>query len=130
MIEVYNFLRKCETYFLATVEEDQPRVRPFGTVDIFEEHLYIETGKIKKVSKQMAINPKVEICAYDGERWIRIEAVVEEDERIEAKQHMLDTYPSLKGMYKVDDDNMQVLYLKDATATIYSIMGEKKVICF
>ncbi len=78
----------------------------------------------------MAVNPKVEICAYDGERWIRIQAVVEEDDRIEAKEHMLETYPSLKGMYKADDDNMQVLYLKDAVATIYSLTGETKVICF
>lgn len=130
MLEVYDFLKKCETYFLATVEGDQPRVRPFGTVDIFEGNLYIETGKIKNVSKQMAANPKVEICAYDGEKWIRIKAVVEEDDRVEARIHMLDTYPSLKGMYKADDNNMQVLYLKDATATIYSMLGEPKVICF
>ena len=78
----------------------------------------------------MSVNPKVEICAYDGEKWIRIQAVVEEDDRVEARQHMLDTYPSLKGMYKADDNNMQVLYVKDATATIYSMVGEPKVICF
>ncbi len=130
MQEVYDFLRKCGTYYLATVEEDQPRVRPFGTVDIFEGHLYIETGKIKKVSKQMAANPKVEICAYDGEKWIRIQAVVAEDDRVEARQHMLEAYPALKGMYKVDDGNMQVLYLNNATATIYTMGGEPKVISF
>ena len=130
MKTVYDFLKKCETYYIATVEDDQPRVRPFGTIDIFEDKLYIQTGKVKNVSKQMAENPKVEICAFDGSSWIRIEAVVVNDDRIEAKQHMLDNYPSLRQMYKADDDNTQVLYLKDATATFYSFGKEPKVVKF
>ena len=130
MKTVYDFLKKCETYYLATVEGDQPRVRPFGTVDIFEDKLYIQTGKVKNVSKQMAINPKIEICAFNGSSWIRIEATVVNDDRIEAKQHMLDNYPSLQQMYKADDDNTQVLYLKDATATFYSFGKEPKVVKF
>lgn len=130
MKTVYDFLKKCETYYLATVENDQPRVRPFGTIDIFEDKLYIQTGKVKNVSKQMAQNPKVEICAFDGSSWIRIEATVVNDDRIEAKQHMLDNYPSLRQMYKADDDNTQVLYLKDATATFYSFGKEPKVVKF
>ena len=130
MKTVYDFLKKCETYYLATVENDQPRVRPFGTVDIFEDKIYIQTGKVKNVSKQMAKNPKVEICAFDGSSWIRIEATVVNDDRIEAKQHMLDNYPSLRQMYKADDDNTQVLYLKDATATFYSFGKDPKVVKF
>lgn len=130
MQEVYDFLKKCETYYLATVEGDQPRVRPFGTVDLFEGKLYIQTGKVKNVSKQMAANPKVEICAFDGQKWIRIQAAAVEDDRNEARQHMLDAYPSLQGMYKADDGNTQVLYLKDATATISSFTDKPKVITF
>ena len=130
MKTVYDFLKKCQTYYLATVENDQPRVRPFGTIDLFEDKLYIQTGKVKNVSKQMAKNPKVEICAFDGNTWIRIEATVVNDDRIEAKQHMLDNYPSLQKMYKADDNNTQVLYLKDATATFYSFTQEPKVVKF
>ena len=130
MQSVYDFLKKCQTYYLATVENDQPRVRPFGTIDLFEDKLYIQTGKVKNVSKQIAKNPKVEICAFDGNTWIRIEAVAVNDDRIEAKQHMLDNYPSLQKMYKADDNNTQVLYLKDATATFYSFTQEPKVVKF
>lgn len=130
MNEVYEFLKKCETYYLATVENDQPRVRPFGTVDIFENKLYIQTGKVKNVSKQMKANPKVEICGMTDGKWIRVEAVAVEDDREEARQHMLDAYPSLQHMYKADDGNCQVLYLKDATATIYSFNDAPEVIRF
>lgn len=130
MKTVYDFLKKCQTYYLATVENDQPRVRPFGTIDLFENKLYIQTGKIKNVSKQMAQNPKIEICAFDGNTWIRIEATAINDDRIEAKQHMLDNYPTLQKMYKADDDNTQVLYLKDVTATFYSFTQEPKTVKF
>lgn len=131
MKEVYEFLKKCDTYYLATVEGDQPRVRPFGTVNIFEDKLYIQTGKIKPVSKQMKENPKIEISAFDGTSWIRVQAIAVEDDRLEAKQSMLDAYPSLQSMYKADDGNTQVLYLKDAVATIMSFSGqEPKVITF
>lgn len=130
MQEVYDFLKKCGTYYIATVEGDQPRVRPFGTVDIFEGKLYIQTGKVKNVSKQIGANPKIEICAFDGTHWIRVQAIAVEDDRIEAKQHMLDTHPELQGMYKADDGNTQVLYLKDATSTISSFTDEPRVIKF
>ncbi len=130
MQEVYDFLKKCDTYYIATVEGDQPRVRPFGTVDIFEGKLYIQTGKVKNVSRQIKANPKIEICAFDGATWIRVQATAVEDDRIEAKQHMLDAYPSLQGRYKADDDNTQVLYLKDATATLSSFTEKPKVITF
>ena len=130
MQEVYEFLKKCGTYYLATVDGDQPRVRPFGTYLIFEDKLYIQTGKVKDVSKQMIANPKIEICAFSGDAWIRIEAKAIEDDRIEPKQAMLDAYPQLQAMYKADDDNTQVLYLKDATATFASFGGEPKVVKF
>lgn len=130
MEEVYEFLKKCQTYFLATMDGDQPRVRPFGTVDIFENKLYIQTGKVKNVSKQIKANPKIEICGMADGKWIRVEAVAVEDDRVEARQHMLDAYPSLQNMYKADDGNTQVLYLKNATATISSFTDVPKVIEF
>jgi len=130
MREVYDFLKKCDTYYLATVEGDQPRVRPFGTVDIFENRLYIQTGRAKKVSKQMAENPKIEICGFMDGKWVRVAATAVEDDRVEARQHMLDAYPSLQGMYKADDGNTQVLYLKDAAATFYSFTEAPREVRF
>jgi uncharacterized pyridoxamine 5'-phosphate oxidase family protein len=130
MDEVYEFLKKVKTYYIATVDGDQPRVRAFGTIDLFEGKLYIQTGKVKEVSKQIAHNPKIEICAFDGERWLRVAATLVEDPRVEAQQHLLDSYPELSGMYKADDGNNQVLYLKDATATFATFSGEPKVITF
>ncbi len=130
MEEVYEFLKKCGTYYVATADGDQPRVRPFGTVLIFEKKLYIQTGKVKNVSKQMKKNPKVEICAVDNGKWVRVAAVAVEDDRTEARQKMLDAYPQLKNMYSADDGNCQVLYLKDATATFYSFGGEPRAVKF
>jgi len=130
MQEVYDFLKKCGTYYLATVEGDQPRVRPFGTVDIFEGRLYIQTGKVKAVSRQMQANPKVEICAFDKGEWLRIEATVVRDDRLEPQAHLLDAYSHLKDRYKAGDGNNEVLYLKDATATFYKFGGEPRVVRF
>lgn len=130
MQEVYEFLKACGTYYLATVEGDQPRVRPFGTIDIFEDKLYIQTGKVKDVSKEMQANPKVEICAFDGQKWIRVAGEVVRDDRVEPKKHMLDSYPNLQALYRANDDNTEVLYLKNATATISSFTEEPKVIKF
>jgi uncharacterized pyridoxamine 5'-phosphate oxidase family protein len=135
MNEVYDYLKKCKTFYLATTEGDQPRVRAFGAVNIFEDKLYLITQKFKGVSKQIGKNPKIEICAVDGEvhsggTWLRLQAVLVNDDRIEAKQSMLDAIPVLKNIYTVDDDITQVLYFKDATATISSFAGELKVIKF
>ena len=131
MQEVHDFLKACKTYYLATVEGDQPHVRPFGTIHIFDGKLYIQTGKVKDASKQMAANPKIEICAWNGTgEWIRVQAMAVNDDRLEAKVSMLEAYPMLKDRYSVDDDNMQVLYLKDATATIASFTAPPKVITF
>jgi uncharacterized pyridoxamine 5'-phosphate oxidase family protein len=130
MEEVYEFLKKCGTYYIATIDGDQPRVRPFGTVLIFENKLYIQTAKAKNVSKQIKENPKIEICSMSGDKWIRVEAVAVEDDRTEIRQKMLDAYPQLKSIYSADDGNNQVLYLKNATATFYSFGGEPRVIRF
>ena len=130
MQEVYKFLKDAGTYYLGTVDGDQPRVRPFGTAHIFDGKLYIQTGKVKDVSKQMVKNPKIEICAMKGSEWIRIQADAITDDRIEAKESMLEAYPNLKNMYKADDNNTHVLYLKNAVATISSFGGEPKVIKF
>ena len=128
-----NFKKKtknCGTYYLATVEGDQPRVRPFGTIDLFEEKLYIQTGKSKEVSKQIVQNPKVEICAFVDGKWLRIACSLIRDDRIEAKEHMLDAYPNLKGMYSATDDNTEVLYMKDVTATFSSFTEPPKTVRF
>ena len=130
MQEVFEFLKKCNTYYLATVEGDQPRVRPFGTIDIFEDKLYIQTGKAKDVSKQIAANPKVELCAFGEGTWVRVAGTLVRDDRVEAKQHMLDNYPSLQQMYSATDDNTEVLYFKDATATFSSFTAAPKVVTF
>ncbi|MDR2388668.1 MAG: pyridoxamine 5'-phosphate oxidase family protein [Tannerellaceae bacterium] len=132
MQEVYDFLKKCGHYFIATADGDQPRVRPFGTAAIFEGKLYIQTGKKKNVSRQMRANPKIEICALDlpAGKWLRIAATVVTDDRREAKQHMLDQHPELKSTYSADDDNTHVLYLKEVTATFSSFTGEPKEVKF
>jgi uncharacterized pyridoxamine 5'-phosphate oxidase family protein len=130
MQEVYDFLKKCGTYFLATMDGDQPRVRPFGTAGIFENRLYIQTGKVKNVSRQMKENPKIELCGMSDGDWVRVEAVAVEDDREEARQHMLEEYPELRRMYSADDGNCQVFYLKDATATFCSFNAAPKVIHF
>jgi len=130
MQEVYEFLKKCDTYFLATMDGDQPRVRPFGTVDIFENKLYFQTGKVKNVSKQIKLNSKIEICGLLDGKWIRIEATAIEDDDIEAQKHMLDSYPMLQKMYAAGDGNNQVFYIKDATATISSYTDAPQVIKF
>ena len=128
MDEVLDFLKKCWVYYLATVEWDQPRVRPFGTINVFENKLYIQTWKSKNVSKQIQANPKVEISGTLEWRWIRVSWELVRDDRIEAKKAMLDNYPELRGMYDENDDNTEVLYFKNAVATIYSFTEAPKVI--
>ena len=133
MKEVCDFLKKAGTYYLATCDGDQPRVRPFGTAHIFEDKLYIHTDYNKDVSKQMAANPKIEISAFDGEVWVRICAVAVNDTNIEAAKSMLAAYPALEEAlgFKAGDGRSQVLYLKDATASFYSFASpEVKTVTF
>lgn len=130
MERIVKFLKDAEVYYLATVEGDQPRVRPFGTAHIFEGRLYIQTGKVKDVSKQLMANPKAEICAFRDGEWVRIAGELIEDDRIEARQSMLDAYPSLQKMYAADDGNTQVFYFKNAMATISAFTHEPEVIQF
>ena len=130
MHEVYEFLKAAGTYYLATTDGDQPRVRPFGTIDLFEDRLYIQTGKVKDVANQLKQNPKIEISAmYEG-RWIRLEAEAILDENIDAQVHMLDNYPSLKSMFTPGDGNTEVYFLQNVTAAICSFTAEPEVYQF
>ena len=128
--KVTRFLKDAGTYYLATVEGDQPRVRPFGTAHIFEGKLYIQTGKKKEVSKQLKANPKAEICAFKGGKWIRVAGELIEDDRIEARISMLDAYPSLKKMYAADDGYTTVFFFQNAEAVITSYSQEPEVMHF
>ena len=130
MKRVVDFLKEAGTYYLATVDGDQPRVRPFGTAHVFEGKLYIQTGKVKDVSKQIHANPKVELCAFKNGEWLRIAGELVEDDHREARQSMLDAYPSLQQMYSVDDGNTEVFYLKNATATFSSFTKAPETVTF
>ena len=130
MEEVYDFLKECGVFFLATEDGEQPRVRPFGAINVYEGKLYIQTGKVKNVSKQMQDNPNVELCGYVDGKWIRVEGTVVRDERIEAKESMLDANPELKSMYSADDDNTEVLYFANGKATFSSFTEPSRVIEF
>ena len=128
--KVYQFLEEAHTYYLATVEGDQPRVRPFGTALLYDGRLYIQTGKVKNVSKQLAANPKAEICAFTGGTWLRVAGELINDDSRDVKVAMLEKAPSLKAMYSADDDNTQVLYFRNATATFSSFGGAPETFTF
>ena len=130
MERVCKFLKDAGTYYLATVEGDQPRVRPFGTAHIFEGRLYIQTGKVKPVSRQLAANPKAEICAFHNGTWLRVAGELVEDDRVEARKSMLDAYPNLRKMYDENDGNTQVLYFKNAVATFSSFTAAPETVSF
>ena len=130
MEKICNFLKEAGVYYLATMDGDQPRVRPFGTAHIFEGKLYIQTGKVKPVSKQIGANPKVEISAFKDGVWIRVAGELVEDDRVEAKKSMLDAYSNLRAMYDENDDNTQVLYFKSGVATFSSFAAPAEVIEF
>ena len=128
--KVYDFLNEAETYYLATVDGDQPRVRPSGTVLLSDGKIYIQTGKVKDVSKQLAANPKAEICAFKNGEWIRVSGELINDDSHDVKVAMLEKMPQLKAMYSADDDNMQVLYFKNATATFSSFTAAPETVKF
>ena len=128
MERIAKFLKEAGTYYLATLDGDQPRVRPFGTVNIFEGKLYIQTGKVKDVSKQIHKNPKVGISAFKDGQWIRLAGELEEDDRREARASMLDAYPDLRRMYSEDDGNTEVFYFKNATAAFCSFTAEPEIV--
>ena len=130
MERVCNFLKEAGVYYLATVEGDQPRVRPFGTAHIFEGKLYIQTGKVKPTSRQLAANPKAEISAFHNGTWIRICGELVEDDRVEARKSMLGAYPNLRGMYDENDGNTQVLYFRNATASFCSFTAAPEIVTF
>lgn len=130
MQEVVDFFKKAGVYYLATIDGDQPRVRPFGTSEIFEDKLYIQTGKIKDVSKQIQANNKVELCAFADGKWLRVSGKLIRDDRYEPKAYMLEQNPSLKAMYSAEDDNTEVLYFTEATATFSSFTEPPRTISF
>ena len=130
MEKVYDFLKSAGTYFLATSEGDQPRVRPFGTIHLFDGRLYLQTGKVKSVSGQLAANPKAELCAFKDGTWLRIACELVEDDRTEAKKSMLDAYPTLRAMYDENDGNTQVFYLKNAVAVFSSFTAPSETVSF
>ena len=130
MKRIYDFLKKAVVYYLATVEGDQPRVRPFGTVNEFEGKLYLQTGKIKPTSHQLAANSKAEICAFTDGAWLRVACELVEDDRYEAKKSMLDAYPNLRAMYDENDGNTQVFFMKNATATFSAFGKNPEVVTF
>jgi uncharacterized pyridoxamine 5'-phosphate oxidase family protein len=130
MQEVHDFLKKCGIYYLATVDGNQPHVRPFGTINLFEGRLYCLTDRTKEVAKQILKNPKVEISGFDGENWLRLTTKLVEDPRLAPKVSMLKAYPELKQMYTAEGENTMALYMTDATAIINGIDGTVKTIQF
>jgi len=128
--KVYQFLDEAQTYYLATVEGDQPRVRPFGTALLYNGRLYIQTGKVKPVSKQIAANPKVEVCAFKDGKWLRVSGELVNDDDRAVKVAMLEKMPTLKAMYDPDDGNTQVLYFKNATAVFSSFTEAPETVTF
>ena len=130
MNEVYEFLKKCGTYYLATCEGDQPRVRPFGTIDIFDGKLTIQTGRSKDVSKQIHDNANIEICAFDGSTWLRVEAKACALEDVAAAEHMLNAYPSLRAMYAPGDGNTEIFALTEGTANFSSFTEPPRTVKF
>ena len=130
MERVLEFLKENPIYMLATMDGDQPRVRPFGTVDIFEDKLYIQTGLSKDVAKQMRKNGKVELCAFDGQQWLRLAATAVWEDSVPAQEHMLQNYPQLRAMYTPGDGNSAVFRLKDATATFASFTAPPRTVTF
>ena len=130
MQRVYDFLKEAKTYYLATGEGNEPRVRPFGTVDVFDGKLCIQTGKVKSVSRQLHINPKAEICAFLNGSWIRVSGEMAELDSVDARKHMLDAYPELRSMYSEDDGNTEIWYFTSARAVIASFTAPPVVITF
>ena len=130
MEEVYQFLKACSTYYLATMDGDQPRVRPFGTVDLYNGQLTIQTGRKKDVAQQMLKNPRVEICAFDGKRWLRLAAKAVEVPEVIAQEHMLEAYPNLRAMYTPGDGNTMIFALQEGTATFSSFTAPSRTLTF
>ena len=130
MKKVYDYIKKCGTYYIATYDSEYPRVTPFNTIDIFEGKLYMQTAKCKPVYHQMLKHPKIEICACKGMNWLRIQATAVFDERIEAEKHLLNACPYLMPDYMPGDGNNVVFYLKNVTATFSNFETEPEIVKF
>ena len=130
MERVLRFLKDAGTYFLATVDGDQPRVRPFGTIHMFGGRLYIQTGLSKDVAKQLLAKPKAEVCAFMNGTWLRVAGKLILDDNRDARVSMLEAYPDLKAMYDPDDGNTAVFYFEDAVATFSSFTAAPETVKF
>ena len=132
MKEVQAYLKECGAFFIATADDDQPRVRPFGVSEIIDGRLYIMTGKVKDVYKQIDKNGKFEICALkaSGAEWLRLSGTLVNDETLAVKEEFLNRNESLKSMYKADDDNMAVLQVTKATARFCSFTEAERKVSF
>ena len=132
MKEVQAYLKECGAFFIATTDGDQPHVRPFGVSEIIDGRLYIMTGKVKDVYKQIAKNGKFEICALkpSGSEWMRLSGTLVNDETLAVKEEFLNRNESLKSMYKADDDNMAVLQITNATARFCSFSAPERKVDF
>lgn len=132
MEEVFEFLKRCGTYYLATLDGEQPRVRPFGSYAVFNGKLYIETAHYKPVAHQIDTHPLVEICAFDDQsKWVRIACRLVADESYEAKHAFLEQMPELRDLgYDEEGDKMAIYYMTDAEATFSSYTDESRIIRF
>ena len=130
MQRIYDFLKKTKTYFLATVEDDQPHVRPFGTIELIDGKLCFQTGKNKSVSRQIHADPKIEICAFDGSTWLRVKAIAVEDPRVSSQEKMLEAYPELRALYAPGDGNTEIFKLETGAATFCSFTEAPVVVTF
>lgn len=123
MQEILEFLKEQRTFYLATVENGKPRLRPFAAVAEFEEKLYFVTSREKKVCAQILEKPNVEICACNVKRkWVRITGIAKEDGRLAQRQKMLDENPVLitNQRYTSDEDeNMAVFAICCMTAECF-----------
>ena len=130
MKEVQEFLKECGVYYLATIDGNQPRVRPFGTILCYKDKLYIQTGKRKDVSKQLFANPKAEILSCKGPEWLRVKCELFEADDRDIRVAMLEKMPDLRAMYNEDDGNMIMFELRNVEATFSSFTKAPETVCF
>ena len=121
MNRVVEELKKVKIFYIATVEDDQPRVRPFSSIAEFESNAYICTGKHKEIYSQISKNPKIELSGmYDGGTWLRVSATLELDERIEAQEAVLNDPTGPSQLYKPNDGRFVVYKLTNVKALKYN----------
>ena len=129
MDELLKFLEKNPVFYLATDDNGQPRVRPFGFHMIFNDKFYMVTAFPKKVCKQMEKNPKIEFCSMAPDtHFVRVSGeVVFDNDNMDAKKKVFEVMPDLLKMYgSAENPAMSVFYLKDMHATIASLTEKER----